>query len=202
MHRAAGHVKSNADSLWNSLAEGGAGWMRGPAWVHIAFQIAAPASQRTSQGPCPPGRRPVTLAGPAMNPDELDRIPLFANLSPDQRARVAATARPVHFAPGEVIVNRGEFSFDFYAITSGAAEVRQGETRVAELGVGDVVGEMGVLPAASQDRRRGATVIVTEPTDALSIDGRELRRMTDEIPALADALRELVAERARALGQA
>jgi CRP-like cAMP-binding protein len=139
-----------------------------------------------------------------MNPADLDRIPLFANLSSDERARVAAAARPVHFAPGEVIVNRGEFSFDFYAITGGAAEVRQGETRVAELGAGDVLGEMGVLPAGSggRDRRRGATVTVTEPTDALAIDGRELRRMTDEIPALAEALRALVAERARALGQA
>jgi CRP/FNR family transcriptional regulator, cyclic AMP receptor protein len=151
-----------------------------------------------------PGRRPVTLAGAAMNPADLDSIPLFAKLSPDERARIAAAARPVHFATGEVIVNRGEFSFDFYAITGGAAEVRQDERRVAELGAGDVLGEMGVLPAGSgsRDRRRGATVTVTEPTDALAIDGRELRRLTDEIPALAGALRTLVAERARALGQA
>lgn len=139
-----------------------------------------------------------------MDPADLDRIPLFARLSLDERARVAASARPVHFAAGEVIVNRGEFSFDFYAITQGAAEVRQGEARVAQLGAGDVLGEMGVLPGGggSRDRRRGATVTVTEPTDALAIDGRELQRMADDMPALADGLRALMAERARALDQA
>jgi CRP-like cAMP-binding protein len=132
-----------------------------------------------------------------MKSADLQAIPVFAGLSPDELARVAAAARPVHFDPGQVVVNEGEFAFDFYAITDGAAEVRRGEAHVADLGAGDVLGELGVVPQQSWrwTRRRGATVVVTAPTEAIVIDGGDFRRMTGEIPALADAIRAVAAER-------
>jgi CRP-like cAMP-binding protein len=132
-----------------------------------------------------------------MKSADLQAIPVFAGLSPDELARVAAAARPVHFDPGQVVVNEGEFAFDFYAITDGAAEVRRGEAHVADLGAGDVLGELGVVPQQSRrwTRRRGATVVVTAPTEAIVIDGGDFRRMTGEIPALADAIRAVAAER-------
>jgi CRP-like cAMP-binding protein len=129
---------------------------------------------------------------------DLQSIPLFANLSPDEQARVATAARPVHFDAGQVVVNEDEFAFDFYAIRDGAAEVRRGAEHVDDLGAGDVLGEMGVVPqqGRSWTRRRGATVVVTAPTDAIAIDGSEFRRMAEDIPALADAIRAVAAERA------
>ena len=51
-----------------------------------------------------------------MNSGDLHSIGVFSGLSADELARVAAAARPVHFEPGHVIVNEGEFSFSFYAI--------------------------------------------------------------------------------------
>jgi CRP-like cAMP-binding protein len=135
-----------------------------------------------------------------MDRADIHTIALFAGLSPDEQARVAAAARPIHFEPGEVIVSEGEFSFDFYAITGGAAEVRHGGGHVADLGPGDVFGEMGVGPQEStgRSRRRSATVVVTAPTEAIAIPGDQFRRMTEDIPALADAVRALVSERAAA----
>ena len=135
-----------------------------------------------------------------MDRADIDSIPLFASLSSDERARVAAAARPVHFEAGQVIVNEGEYSFDFYAIAHGAAEVRHDREHVAELGAGDVLGEMGVVPQQSfgRNRRRGATVVATAPTDAIAIGGDELRRMGEDIPALADALRTIASQRASA----
>jgi len=132
-----------------------------------------------------------------MKSADLQAIPVFAGLSPDELARVAAAARPVHFDAGQVVVNEGEFAFDFYAITDGTAEVRRGEAHVADLGAGDVLGELGVVPQPSHrwTRRRGATVVVTAPTDAIAIDGGDFRRLTGEIPALADAIRAVAAER-------
>jgi CRP-like cAMP-binding protein len=132
-----------------------------------------------------------------MKSTDLQAIPVFAGLSPDELARVAAAARPVHFDAGKVVVNEGEFAFDFYVITDGAAEVRRGEAHVADLGAGDVLGELGVVPQQSRrwTRRRGATVVVTAPTEAIVIDGGDFRRMTGEIPALADAIRAVAAER-------
>ena len=135
-----------------------------------------------------------------MKSADLQSIALFANLSPDEQARVATAARPVHFDAGQVVVNEGEFAFDFYAIRDGAAEVRRGAEHVADLGAGDVLGEMGVVSQKSRSwtRRRGATVVVTAPTDAIAIaiDGGEFRRMVEDIPALAEAIRVVAAERA------
>jgi CRP-like cAMP-binding protein len=124
-------------------------------------------------------------------------LPLFAELSPDEQERVASAARPMHYQPGEEIVHEGELSFDFYAITAGAAEVRRGNEHIADLRAGDVLGEMGVLPRYSRllNRRRGATVIVTAPTDAIAIDGRVFRQMTEEMPALAAAVHTLAEQR-------
>jgi CRP-like cAMP-binding protein len=51
---------------------------------------------------------------------EIESIPLFAGLSPDDRARVASVARALQLEVGQVVVNEGEFAFDFYAIKQGA----------------------------------------------------------------------------------
>ena len=134
-----------------------------------------------------------------MKTAELETIPLFAKLPPDARARVAEAARPIHLDAGQVIVGEGEFAFDFYAIKTGAAEVRQGGERVNELRAGDFLGEMGVVPQHGRrwSRRRRATVITTEPTDAIAIEGSEFRRLTEEIPSLGEAIRAVAAEYSR-----
>jgi CRP-like cAMP-binding protein len=132
-----------------------------------------------------------------MESADIESIPLFAQLSDDERRRVAAVVRTARLEVGQVVVNEGEFAFDFYAITRGAAEVKRSGERVAVLGAGDVFGEMGVVPndAHRSTRRRGATVIVTEPIEAMVIDGSELRSLVDDIPALGDAIRRTAAER-------
>ncbi len=77
---------------------------------------------------------------------DLQGIPLFAGLAPEDRARAAAVARRLEWEVGHVVVNEGEFAFDFYAIKQGAVEVRRGARRVAVLGDGDFFGELGVVP--------------------------------------------------------
>jgi CRP-like cAMP-binding protein len=132
-----------------------------------------------------------------MTTADIDAIPILAELSPEERARVASVARKVHFAVGSVVLKEGEFAFDFYAIKHGTAEVQRGGERLRELGQGDVFGELGVVAsdAGRLTRRRSASVIITSPTDAIVIDGSDLRRLTQEISALRDALRATAAER-------
>jgi CRP/FNR family cyclic AMP-dependent transcriptional regulator len=130
---------------------------------------------------------------------EIEAIALFAALSPDEQARVAAVSSVVEFREGQVVVNEGEFAFDFYAIRQGAADVRRGGEHVASLGPGDVFGEFGVVPAPARHwtRRRGASVIATVRTDAIVIDGSDFRRLTEDIPALRNAIRDMAAQRER-----
>jgi CRP-like cAMP-binding protein len=128
---------------------------------------------------------------------EIETIPLFAVLAPAERARVDSVTRLVQFKAGQVMVNEGEFAFDFYVIKDGAAEVRRSGEHIASLGPGDVFGEFGVVPGTAHrwTRRRGATVVATEPTEAIVIAGDEFRRLTNDIPALGDAIRDMAAQR-------
>ena len=130
---------------------------------------------------------------------DLERIPLFAELSPEDRARAARVARPLAWGVGHLVVRQGEFAFDFYAITRGAAEVRQDDRPLSTLGPGDYFGELGVIPAerVRWSRRRSASVVVTAPTSAIAISGGDIRRLAQDIPALGDALRSAATERAR-----
>jgi CRP/FNR family transcriptional regulator, cyclic AMP receptor protein len=126
-----------------------------------------------------------------IQPSQLQRVPLFAELSEEDLTRVAAATRRLRWDPGHVAVKEGEFAFDFYAIEDGAAEVQRGAQRLGELGPGDCFGELGVTRPESGrwSRRRTASVVVTAPTEALAIDGSEIRSLAGEIPELANALR-------------
>jgi CRP-like cAMP-binding protein len=87
-------------------------------------------------------------------------------------------------------VREGEFAFDLYAIKKGSAEVQQRGERLAALGPGDVFGELGVTrPETGRwSRRRTASVVVSEPTDVIAIDGGAVRNLIGEIPTLRAAL--------------
>lgn len=126
---------------------------------------------------------------------DLEGIPVFANLSPDDRASVASIARVLHWDPGHVALREGEFAFDLYVIKRGAAEVQQQGQFVAALEAGDCFGELGVSQPSSGrwSRRRTASVVITAPTDAVAIDGAALRSLSDELPDLRDALIQLAA---------
>ena len=132
-----------------------------------------------------------------MHTADITSIPLFAPLSGGDVSRVAAVARSIHLAAGHVVVNEGEFAFDFYAIVRGAADVRRAGERIASLGSGDFFGEIGVVPDGTRhwSRRRGASVVITAPTDAIAIPGTDFRRLAEDIPALGDAVRSAAAQR-------
>jgi CRP-like cAMP-binding protein len=132
-----------------------------------------------------------------MESADLETIPVFAALAPGDRDRVASVARPLRWDVGHVVVREGEFAFDFYVIREGAADVRQGGERIAALGAGDFFGELGVVPGVARrwSRRRSASVVVTVPTDAIAIDGSDVRRLAEDIPAFREALLAAAAER-------
>ena len=130
---------------------------------------------------------------------DLESIRLFAGLAPQDRARAATVARQLEWDVGHVVVEEGEFAFDFYAIKRGTAEVRRGGQRIAVLGAGDFFGELGVVPhdALRWSRRRSASVVVTAPTEAVAIAGGDIRKLAEDIPKLRDALQSAAAERSQ-----
>jgi cAMP-dependent protein kinase regulator/CRP/FNR family cyclic AMP-dependent transcriptional regulator/cGMP-dependent protein kinase 2 len=136
--------------------------------------------------------------GREVTAEQIASIPLFAELARDQQQRVASVCRTVRLRVGEVIVQEGEFAFDFYALIAGGADVVRAGDRVATLRTGDVFGELGVVGAGERGRRtrrRSASVVVTAAGEAIAIEGSEFRRLTGDMPALRDAIHALAAER-------
>jgi monovalent cation:H+ antiporter, CPA1 family len=81
----------------------------------------------------------------ALSATELvERVPLFAKLSPDKRASIARLLKPRMTLPGDPIVRRGQRGDAMYFIASGAAAVLI-PGKPVELGSGEFFGELALL---------------------------------------------------------
>ena len=90
-----------------------------------------------------------------MDANRLTAIPIFADLSPEEARRLATFATETSAAEGQTLMKEGDYSVELIAIEEGTADVLQGGRRIASLGPGDLIGEMGLL----EHRRRNADVI-------------------------------------------
>ena len=116
----------------------------------------------------------------AVDPSRLTPVPLFAGLSADQLAALAAKFEEREGFVGEHLSSEGGAGYFFFVIESGKAEVaKHGET-VAELGPGDFFGEGAIFRA----RRRTATVTATEPIVLLAMFGADFAKLVSDIPDL------------------
>jgi CRP/FNR family transcriptional regulator, cyclic AMP receptor protein len=126
-----------------------------------------------------------------VDPDHLRNIPVFADLGEDELAHVAALAAEVSVPDGKELVREGDYSYDVLAIEEGTASVERHGERIADLGPGDVVGEMGVLERS----QRNATVRATSPMRLVTLTGWDVRRLRKSAPNAVAHLRAVVAER-------
>jgi CRP/FNR family transcriptional regulator, cyclic AMP receptor protein len=123
-----------------------------------------------------------------MDPDNLRAVPLFAEMA-DRDLRVIATFATEDSVPaGTTLMREGDFSNEVLAIETGTADVLQGDSTVASLGPGDIVGEMGVL----QRELRNASVIATSPMRLVRMTNWDVKRLPKETRA---RLAELVQNR-------
>ena len=127
-----------------------------------------------------------------MNESRLSQVPLFANLPRAQRARISQFAEEVDVPAGKELVHEGAYSYEFFAIEDGTAEVTRGGEHVADLGPGDFFGEIGAMGRFT----RNATVTATSPLTAVVMSAGDFRRLSAELPDVASAVEE--AARARA----
>jgi CRP-like cAMP-binding protein len=126
-----------------------------------------------------------------VDPQRLKNIAVFAHLDDEQLAHIAALAAEVSVPAGKELVREGDYSYDVLAIEEGSASVERDGDRIADLGPGDVVGEMGVLERS----QRNATVVATSPMRLVTLTSWDIRRLRKTAPAAVDHLRGLVAER-------
>ena len=123
----------------------------------------------------------------------LRRIPAFADLADADLQRIAGLASEVSVPAGKVLVREGDWSYELLAIEEGTAEVVRGGARVAELGPGDVVGEIGVMDAVP----RTATVTAGSPMLLITLDRWDVKKLVRQAPDAIDHLRAVAEERRR-----
>src|SRR5882724_4695876 len=102
-------------------------------------------------------RRPARVR--PMDPEPLRAIPLFSDFSDQELHQIAPFAEEIEVEAGTRLVKQGQFSYEFFAIEEGAAEVLRDGEHVADLGPGDFFGEMGLL---EKDRRTATVVAKTD----------------------------------------
>ena len=129
-----------------------------------------------------------------MDPARLDGIPLFASLSAEERGQVAEWVSEVSFDAGRRLMSQDQFPVECFLIQQGTVEVVRDGEHIADLGPGDVVGEVALF--GGWEKPRNATVTASTPLRAIRIDDRAFRRITRELPAIAEKMRATAAERA------
>ncbi len=112
----------------------------------------------------------------SMDPQRLTAIPLFSDLSPDEARRLATFASETSVASGQILMKEGDYSTELIAIEEGTADVIQGGRKIASLGPGDLIGEMGLLTREP----RNADVVATSPMLVIRLTHWEVRRMSQE----------------------
>ena len=111
-----------------------------------------------------------------MDPNRLTAIPIFSELSPEEANRLAAFATETSAAEGQILMKEGDYSVELIAIEEGTADVIQGGDKIASLGAGDLIGEMGLL----ERRPRNADVIASSPMRLIKLTHWEIRRMSED----------------------
>jgi uncharacterized membrane protein len=131
---------------------------------------------------------------PAYVLDRLSRIEILRALPPEEVQAIVPDVELVHVPAGQTVVTQGEAGDGIYLIENGRARVRRdGSTDLAELGPGEVFGEMALV----HDAGRTATVTAETPLVLWRLPADDFQRLAQTSPHLAAALQD-VAEKRRA----
>jgi CRP-like cAMP-binding protein len=103
------------------------------------------------------------------------------------------------FAAGETIFREGDASLEAYLLRAGRVEILKesshGPFRLAVLGEGEVLGEMGLL----EERPRSATALVLEDVVADAVNATEFAHMLTDDPGTSIGILQVLFERLRAV---
>lgn len=109
----------------------------------------------------------------------------FAECSRADVTALVEAGGPFSLPPGWPLVQEGIPADACYVLTEGEARVFHQREQIAELGPGELVGEMALLGGG----QRRATVTSSSRVAGLRIENEKLRPLLEKHPKLADAFR-------------
>ena len=125
----------------------------------------------------------------------LANVDLFSGLEKGDLERIARSAVPRSYAPGEQIVKEGDQAVAFYIITKGKVDVRKGDKSVNTLGAGESFGEMALLDGYP----RSTSLYALEETDCLAMTRWDFTAELNTNPSIAVAMLPILSKRIREL---
>jgi CRP/FNR family cyclic AMP-dependent transcriptional regulator len=130
-----------------------------------------------------------------MEESRLQSIALFESLPAASLRAIAQHADELEVPEGTELARQGDFAYEFFVIEEGTADVLRDGERIAELGAGDFLGEMGIVGKVV----RNATVVVTSPARVVVMSEQDFRSMARSNPEVASRIADAVEQRCRAL---
>lgn len=126
----------------------------------------------------------------------LSGVKLFAPLTAEERAHLAACVRPALFARGETITHQGAAAHWLYILTQGRVEVRFRAESGEEAVVGGIeapgfFGELGMMTGAP----RSSSVVALSEVECLRLQKSDFQQIITERPQIAGELSGILAER-------
>jgi CRP-like cAMP-binding protein len=126
-----------------------------------------------------------------MDVGQLDGIPLFEGLQPEELERIAAWLEPVEVPAGWYLLNQGSYPEGFFVVLDGEVTVERDGMPIAKIGPGDFFGEIALL----EDDRRTATVMTATRVKAAVMDAADFFEMCAEIPAISSRITDAAMRR-------
>ena len=153
---------------------------------HLA---AADVQLAVPQGQPFPERGDETPQKPKTDAERLlEQISIFASLTPEERATLAAKLHRERYDGGETLLESGKVLQSLFLIGAGVLSVKRreddGETELLRLGPGDYFGEIALLTGAASK----ATITALTPATVYELPKAELAPILEARPQVAQEL--------------
>lgn len=127
--------------------------------------------------------------------EHLAQVPLFSACSKKELTRIAKATDEVSIEDGHVLTAQDDRSDEAFIIVSGTVTVKRNGRKIAELGPGSMIGELGLLDRGT----RTATVTANGPVELLVLGPREFAALLDDVPSINHKLLRSLASMVREL---
>lgn len=123
--------------------------------------------------------------------ERLGRINRLDALSQPDLRKVVAAGRHFTLPADWSLIWEGTAADKAYLIVDGQVSIRKGGQEIAQLGPGDVIGEMGIV----EHRLRSASVVSLTPLEVIHFTREGLEQLSADVPAFGEALRATTEDR-------
>ena len=125
--------------------------------------------------------------------DEIAHVEMLHNLSPSEVQAIIPLLKPLSVESGTTLCQEGAPGDAMFIILGGEADIYKGPQLMAQLGPGEMFGEMALLTG----EERSASVIARTPMKLYELDKSDFDAMLTRSPHLASGLSRILARRLR-----